>query len=615
VARSKGPWLAGGAFAAVGLVSLLAYAPTYRAGFLQDDHPIVEINPVVRRGNPVEIFSTDWWGGVRGGDTGLYRPLTMLTFSLQRGADGAVDPARAHRANAVLNIVAGGALLLLARRCGARSGVALVAGSLFVLHPLHTSAVAGLVGRAEILACLFTLAALLVHSRSGPWAEPSATRGRVANSAAAALGGLFVFCALCSKESAIAVLPLLVLLELTIRPRPKRYVAELGAVIGRLAPAATATFVYLALRARALGGPWVSQKVLLADNPLVALHGSERAATALGLVARAARSMLFPVGLSPDYSGNVIEAEISWLAPRPLAGLFVLILAQIALAAPWLPMRRRFDDSLPPRNLTSLASALFLFPYLIVGNLLVLVGVVYAERLLYLPSAGFCLGAALASAALLRLVPARPVSRLAGGDTRTALGSALALLLLLTLAVGTWSSSHDWSSNERLWEAAVRASPRSPRAQFTLGKIRADQGRDDEALPLFERAIELWPYFSSAWYEKARILTRRGNLAAAEEAYRKSCALNPNHEGTWIELAALLRRQGRLQDAAAVLREAAGHLPDSARIAGDLADTLLAAGRRSEAAAAYERAIRLGREDLRPRLRQALPDLPRESPR
>ena len=41
----------------------------------------------------------------------------------------------------------------------------LVAGLLFAAHPIHTEAVAGVVGRADILACLFFLLAFLSYMR------------------------------------------------------------------------------------------------------------------------------------------------------------------------------------------------------------------------------------------------------------------------------------------------------------------------------------------------------------------------------------------------------------------------------------------------------------------
>lgn len=203
-----------------------------------------------------------------------------------------------------------------------------------------------------------------------------------------------------------------------------------------------------------------------------------------------------------------------------------------------------------------------------VGNLLVPIGVIFAERLLYLPSIGFCL-----------LVPSLAESALAGrrppgGPLPLPLAAALAALLALATvggAVRTAVASAEWRSDERLWEAAARSTPESPRAQFTLGKIRADQGRDTEAYDLFDRATSLWPYFSSAWYEKGLILARRGDLPRAEEALRKAAEQNPRSD----------------------------------RFAEALGNLFFDAGRFREAADAYRRAVALGRPDLAAREREA----------
>src|SRR5438132_1012341 len=78
----------------------------------------------------------------------------------------------------------------------------------------HVEAVAGIVGRAEVLARAGGLGALVLHAR--------ARGGR------GALGeGVAFFLALASKESAVAVVPIAVLLDLARERRvePRRFVA------------------------------------------------------------------------------------------------------------------------------------------------------------------------------------------------------------------------------------------------------------------------------------------------------------------------------------------------------------------------------------------------------
>ena len=53
----------------------------------------------------------------------------------------------------------------------------LIATLLFVLHPIHTEAVAGVVGRAEILVCLFFPSSLLAYFDSVQYSYTSTVTG------------------------------------------------------------------------------------------------------------------------------------------------------------------------------------------------------------------------------------------------------------------------------------------------------------------------------------------------------------------------------------------------------------------------------------------------------
>ena len=145
--------------AALVAASLAVFWPTLGAGFITDDFPIVQLNPVVHRGDLVEIFRTGWWEAVGGVGAGLYRPVTVASWLLERGADGQVRPERAHLHNVLLNAVTAWALAWLLMRWGVGFAAAAGAALLFAVHPAHVSAVGGLVGRAEILSTLFTLLA------------------------------------------------------------------------------------------------------------------------------------------------------------------------------------------------------------------------------------------------------------------------------------------------------------------------------------------------------------------------------------------------------------------------------------------------------------------------
>uniref|UniRef100_A0A182ING3 DUF1736 domain-containing protein n=1 Tax=Anopheles atroparvus TaxID=41427 RepID=A0A182ING3_ANOAO len=69
-----------------------------------------------------------------------------------------------HATNVALHAAA---TVLFTRVCltiaGLRRNFAVLAGVLFAVHPIHTEAVTGIVGRADVLACIFFLISLLVY--------------------------------------------------------------------------------------------------------------------------------------------------------------------------------------------------------------------------------------------------------------------------------------------------------------------------------------------------------------------------------------------------------------------------------------------------------------------
>ncbi len=572
--------------AAVLFAALLPYAPLLGAGYVQDDHLAVEDNPIVARGDLAEIFSTSYWEGARGNDRSLYRPVPIASFALERRLAGAPSPRLSHAVNVLLHAGVSLALLALARRIGLGRRAAPIAAILFALHPVHTEAVANVVGRSELLAALFAIGALLAMSRTGPWRAGDGTgeetvpasRARLASWSAAGL----VFLALGSKETALALLPLLVVQEILFRRPGEGGRREL--LLDRLAafaPVALAVALIAALRVAALEAVFLLQRVPAADNPVVGLEAAPRIFTSLAIAARYAWRIVFGFPLAADHSGAVLAVEPSLAAPLPLLGLLVLAaLGALALAP------RRFGRA------ASLAASLFLLPHLVVGNLLFPIGAGLAERLAYLPSAGIHLLAGLAAERALDRVPGR-----------RALAGAVALLVAVAalFAARTWTRSIEWRSDRSIFEAAARVNPGSPRAHYVVATLDHREGRPDLALPRIEKVLDLWPTHLAAWTEKAVLLGKAGDLRGAETAAREAIRLDPFHSLAHFNLGVALHRMGRLAEAERALRKAVLLDPRHDASWAELGHVRHEKGDAAGAAEAYRRAVALGRSDLRNR--------------
>jgi tetratricopeptide (TPR) repeat protein len=525
-----------GPLAAVVLAAavFVSHLPLLDAGYVQDDHVAVEGNAIVTTGTASSIVGASYWEGTRGGDRSLYRPVTVASFALEIAAGGGAHPSMSHAINLVLHMAVCWLLFGIAVRCGVDPVASLLAALLFAVAPSKSEAVANVVGRSELLAALFTLAsvrlALEAGARSSAWAAAAC-----------------VLLACGSKETGLVALPLVALVAADGR--------SWRDALGVIAPSVLAGTVFVVLRTRALEAFFPAQVVPAIDNPLVLQHGVRYLATALGLIVRYARIVVFPFGLANDYSGASIPIESSLLSLRPALGVAIL------LGLLWTAARGR---------VAALFVAITLLPYVIVSNLLLPVGAIFAERFLYLPVAGLCLLTALAIGTLGR--PARV--------------SAIAAVALFGISM--FARSLDWKDDATIFAATLRSNPDSQKAALWLGR--------------FDDAIASWPESAAAWHDKGVSLAKHGDLRGAERALREAVRLEPTRPAPQLNLGIVLHRSGDLDAAERELRKAVLLDPGNPRGFAELGHVRSEAGRFSRAAEAYRRAVALGRTDLLPRL-------------
>lgn len=143
------------------LVTVAVYCTSLKNGFVWDDALIIVNNPLLEKlGNiPRIILSEDTAMGF----TGYYRPVTYISFALERAVWG-LNPAGYHLTNLVLHIIAA---LLFYRVIAAlfnKERQAFVAALIFALHPIAGETVNFLAGgRNTLLSASFALLSLLCY--------------------------------------------------------------------------------------------------------------------------------------------------------------------------------------------------------------------------------------------------------------------------------------------------------------------------------------------------------------------------------------------------------------------------------------------------------------------
>lgn len=123
----------------------------------------IKNNPDLRPESPIgQIFLHDFWGTElrHTGSHKSYRPLCVLSFRLNY-LFHQLSPWGYHLVNVILHSIV---CIIFARITGAifRGQVrpSLVASLIFAVHPIHTDAVASIVGRADVASGLFFLLSL-----------------------------------------------------------------------------------------------------------------------------------------------------------------------------------------------------------------------------------------------------------------------------------------------------------------------------------------------------------------------------------------------------------------------------------------------------------------------
>ncbi len=540
------------------LVAVAVYAPSLGYGFVYDDAAEVLASPFVRAPERVwEAFAHRIWLGTDV-DAPMYRPLTTASFALTAAVAG-LDPAAFHLGNVLLHAVVCLLLFALGLRLGLPSRAAGLAALWFAVHPVHVEAVANVAGRKDLLMTAFVLAAVLLHlaARGGGFGLRAASAGAF---------GL----ALLSKESGVVALAFVVLLEGS-RPRGElppgqRRVGPLLQSAGWWAVVAVA---YGLGRAHVIGDLALPH-IPFMENPAAHAPPLERMLTALAVLGQGALLLLVPWRLSADYGAQAIALATSAADPRVLATVLVVF-----ATATWAALRRD--------TWVALALLAYLAAVLPTSNLLLPIGTLFGERLLYLPSAVFALAVGGLFARAERWAP-RPAR-------------ATASCVVVALAVVAVVSERRWRDDLTLFTATVATVPSSAKAQHLLGNVLVRAGRPEEALAHFARALALLPERVEV---RARVLrsvavasTRLGRYADARAALAPVLAAAPDDVATLRELAEVALAEGEVDEAAGHWTQVLALAPNDAATLGNLATWNFQRGAQSLALEQWKQATRL----------------------
>jgi tetratricopeptide (TPR) repeat protein len=480
-------------------------------GFIYDDHPQIEDNDWLRSdGSWLRPFQTDVWEGVGQADVptlSYHRPLfTVMNRILYRVGNG--SPRIFHGMSFALHLVSVWLVGLVLVQMGLRWRSAYAASCVFAFHPLVGDVVywAGCLG--EQLMLLFFLSTFAVTFIARQQHGPRRVVLLV-------LSFIFAFAAFLSKETALVLAPLLTIEAWAGSGSERQH--RLKATI----PLWIATAGYLVMLVTASSSSGLGR--LYPD-----LFGS---------FSRAGLVLLWDLGrLVVPYPLTLFHDPPGWWGFATAGALGTAALLGLSGTGLWILMKRRQ---------WAFWAAWILLPLIPPLTQLFFVrqtGVIIADRYLLLSLVPWCV--------VLVCVAGSGLERIGSPEHRRVIGTAI--LVSVCVAGGAILSAYGavFKNDEALFTHASKHSPENPIVLSWLAGLHMKQGRDREAVPLLEKAIEAEPRRLNHRLNLGIAMSRLGRRDEAIDAYRSALAIDDGFADAHFLLANSLRNAGSMAEAA-----------------------------------------------------------------
>jgi tetratricopeptide (TPR) repeat protein len=91
--------------------------------------------------------------------------------------------------------------------------------------------------------------------------------------------------------------------------------------------------------------------------------------------------------------------------------------------------------------------------------------------------------------------------------------------------------------------ATSAAAPKDAQKAFEKGREKASQQKWDEAQPLLEKAVGIYPKYAAAWFDLGRVQMHKNDAAQARHSFEQSMAADPKYVNSYRGLAELDTQQ------------------------------------------------------------------------
>nr|XP_018672931.1 transmembrane and TPR repeat-containing protein 3 isoform X3 [Ciona intestinalis] len=608
------------------LAAFLLYLNSCFCGFVFDDvSAILNNKDILSNSSIYNLLWNDFWGTpmVEERSHKSYRPLTVLTFRLNYLVSG-FNPWSYHLLNAILHSLVCYLVFKMNSKivglCGSHSlasahrnknsihhgkGTTTIPGNLdlekttktisfcatllFVVHPVHTEAVTGVVGRAELLSALFFILSILCYTRT--------TAKCIILSFVCTILGIL------SKEQSITVLGVLVFVEILVlnklslddfclvlvRTLTSRRQMKLKPLFLRITACVGMGICLIYARMRLMQGALPHFTGF--DNPASSEKFPARHLTYNHLLSLNSLLLLNPYNLLCDWSMGTVPIITSFFDVRNVGALYFWVLYII------IGLHAVFSHTFVSR-VASFCISVITLPFLPASNLFIPVGFVVAERILYIPSIGFCLLVALGFFKLqLKL-------------KKKFLVWFLFSCLIAAHSMKTIHRNFEWISERHLFKSGLKITQRNAKIWNNVGHTYEDENDWKTALWFFKQATLVQPDDIGAHMNSGRMFENMNDFVAAEKCYKEAKShlpkpvpgqsyttrINPHNLQLFIRLANLIKKNSsrhRLEEAEKLYEEVIHMRPSFLDAHMNRGDVLLRLNKPKQAIASYEHALSL----------------------
>ncbi|XP_041906411.1 protein O-mannosyl-transferase TMTC1 isoform X3 [Corvus kubaryi] len=531
------------------------------------------------------------WSGVGAVEPAGMLPLLRLNILL-----AGMNPFYFHAVNAILHCLVTLVLMYTCDKAVFKDcRLAFVTALFFAVHPIHTEAVTGIVGRADVLACLLFLLAFLSYNRSvdqlyvGEHFPPTASPFFL-------LLSLFLgTCAMLVKETGVTVFGVCLVYDFF-------------------------SLSYNGLKLRNGGIPQRPAWLPVASrcgSPQVPLSGRENGKQRFAH--RGAWSSCHPASPEEQPSGGLaVPSRAMWAVrsyltannnqnflytARPFLKRAALVISYVILVLYFrlwimggsMPMFSEQDNpaSFSPYLLTRFLT----YSYLLAFNawlLLAPITLCYDWQVGSIPLVESIWDvrnlATVFLVLVMTLLSLHCIAAFKKLEHKEVLVGLLFLVFPFIPASNLFFRVGFVVAERVLYmpSSGVKTLPHNAKVHYNYANFLKDQGRNIEAIYHYKTALKLYPRHASA-LNNLGTLTK--DVVEAKDYYRRALQLNPQHNRALFNLGNLLKSQGKKEEAVILLRDSIKYGPEFADAYSSLASLLAEQERLQEAEEVYKAGI------------------------